>query len=126
MKSEAQTPAFYDSALEPHKLGSVLVSAVFEAFITVFKRKTARYIRLATNSTGVLPQEGELPADLQNILAEKASRLASQFLSICIRAIDYCPPVDVRFGEYLSVRRGTNQDAEEIRTSTCPQTNARM
>jgi hypothetical protein len=101
VKSEAQTPAFYDPSLEPHKLGSVLVSAVFEAFITVFKRKTARYIRLATNGTGVLPKEGELPADLQTILAESASRLASQFLSICIRAIDYCPAVDVRFGEYL-------------------------
>jgi hypothetical protein len=99
--SETDTPAFYDPSLEPHKLGSVLVSAVFEAFITVFKRKTARYIRLATHGTGVLPKEGELPADLQTILAEKASRLASQFLSVCIRAIDYCPPVDVRFGEYL-------------------------
>ena len=101
VKSEAETPAFYNPFLEPHKLGSVLVSAVFEAFITVFKRKTARYIRLATSGTGVLPKEGELPADLQNILAEKASRLASQFLSICIRAIDYCPPVDVHLGEYL-------------------------
>lgn len=101
VKSDAETPAFYDASLEPHQLGSVLVSAVFEAFITVFKRKTARDIRLATQGTGVLPKEGELPGDLQSALAEKASRLASQFLSICIRAIDYCPPVDVRFGEYL-------------------------
>lgn len=101
VKSDTETPAFYDPSLEPHKLGSILVSAVFEAFITVFKRKTARYIRLATQGTGVLPKEGELPAELQNILAEKASRLASQFLSICIRAVDYCPPVDVRFGDYL-------------------------
>ena len=27
--------------------------------------------------------------------------MASQFLSICIRAINYCPPFDLRFGEYL-------------------------
>ena len=32
---------------------------------------------------------------------EEASQLASQFLSICIRAIDYCPPVDLEFGEFL-------------------------
>lgn len=85
----------------PHELGSVLVSAVFEAFITVYKRKTARYVRLATNGSGVLPEHGEIPVELQAILAEKASRLASQFLSICIRAIDYCPPVNLTFGEYL-------------------------
>jgi hypothetical protein len=90
----------YDPELEPHELGQILLSAVFEAFLTVYKRKVARYMRLASNGSGVLPA-GELPADLQSLLADKASRLASQFLSILIRAIDYCPPVDLRFGEYL-------------------------
>ncbi len=42
----------YDSTLESHALGSVLVAAVFEAFTTVFRRKVARYIRLATNGSG--------------------------------------------------------------------------
>ncbi len=88
------------SELEPHELGQILVSAVFEAFLAVYKRKVARYMRLVSNGLGVLPA-GELPADLQNLLADKASRLTSQFLSILIRAIDYCPPVDLRFGEYL-------------------------
>ena len=90
----------YDATLEPHQLGSVLVLAVFDAFNVIYTRKTARYIRLATGGTGNLPM-GELPADLQVILAEEASRLASQFLSICIRAVDYCPPVDLEFGEFL-------------------------
>lgn len=85
---------------EPHALGSVLVSAVFEAFDTVFKRKTERYVRLATQGSGVLP-EGELSADLQAVLAAEASGLASQFLAICIRAIDYCPPVGLEFGHFL-------------------------
>ena len=93
-------PKLYDPELEPHELGGILVSAVFEAFLTIYKRKAARYIRLASNGLGVLPA-GDLPADLQSVLADKASRLASQFLSILIRAIDYCPPVDLRFGEYL-------------------------
>ncbi|MDB5948122.1 MAG: hypothetical protein JWQ33_3148, partial [Ramlibacter sp.] len=74
--------------------------AVFDAFVTIFKRKTQRYVRLATNGTGLLP-EGEISQELQHVLAEKASRLASQFLTICIRAIDYCPPVGINFGDYL-------------------------
>lgn len=90
----------YDDKLEAHKLGSVLVAAIFEAFTVVFARKTARYIRLATNGSGVLPA-GELAYDLQFLLAEKASKLASQFLTICIRAIDYCPPIGLTFGDYL-------------------------
>jgi hypothetical protein len=98
--SESQRPKPYQPDAEPHELGSILVSAVFEAFITVFRRKTARYIRLATNGTGRLPA-GEISQDLQAILAAEASKLASQFLTICIRAIDYCPPTDIRLGEFL-------------------------
>jgi hypothetical protein len=44
---------------------------------------------------------GELPPDLQSVLAEEATQLANQFLAICIRAIDYCPPIDLEFGEFL-------------------------
>lgn len=90
----------YDPGLEPHELGSVLVSAVFDAFDTVFRRKTERYVRLATGGSGVLP-EGELSADLQLVLAGEASRLAGQFLAICIRAVDYCPPVGLELGHFL-------------------------
>jgi hypothetical protein len=90
----------YDATLGPHDLGSVLVSAVFEAFDTVFKRKTGQYLRLATGGSGVLPP-GELSSDLQEVLAKEASQLASQFLTICIRAIDYCPPVGLELGHFL-------------------------
>jgi hypothetical protein len=95
-----EPPKTYNPDDEPHELGAVLLAAVFEAFITIYRRKTARYIRLATHGTGIVPS-GALSADLQEILAHSASRLASQFLSLIIRAIDYCPPVDIRFGEYL-------------------------
>jgi hypothetical protein len=75
------------------------VAAVFEAFLTVFRRKTSRYVRLATGGTGVVI--GELPQELKAVLTEEAGQLADQFLTICIRAIDYCPPVDLEFGEFL-------------------------
>lgn len=90
----------YDKDLEAHELGSVLVSAVFEAFVTLFRRKTARYVRLAANGSGLLPA-GAIPHELQKVLADEASQLASQILCLCIRAIDYCPPVDLEFGDYL-------------------------
>ena len=39
--------SYDDAELEPHALGSVLVSAVFEAFTTVVRRKTERLFRIA-------------------------------------------------------------------------------
>jgi hypothetical protein len=97
---DQSAPKLYDSGLEAHELGGLLVSAVFDAFVTVYQRKTARYLRIATGGSGVLPP-GDLPSDLLDVLASRAKRLASQFLSILIRAVDYCPPADLRFGEYL-------------------------
>ena len=87
----------YDEAGdEPHERGSLLVTAIFEAFATVLRRKTKRYLLLARLASGEAPGP-----ELTEILADQASTLATQFLSICIRAIDYCPPFDLRFGEYL-------------------------
>jgi hypothetical protein len=93
-------PLAYRPDMGAHEMGSVLVSAVFDAFAAVFRHKTERYVRLATGGTAVLPP-GEIPADLQAVLAKEASRLASQFLAVCIRAVDYCPPVDLELGEFL-------------------------
>jgi hypothetical protein len=73
---------------------------VFDAFLEIYERKTAQYIRVATGGSGVLPA-GALQSDLRDVLAGEASTLATQFLRMCIRAIDYCPPVDLRFGEFL-------------------------
>ena len=93
-------PVQYEPNMEPHALGSVLVSAVFEAFATVALRKCRRFFRLA----GVDPAQitaGAMSEDLVNVLADTASDVANHFLDICIRAIDYCPPVDMDFAEYL-------------------------
>src|SRR5258705_330482 len=47
-------------------------------------------------------RNGEPPsAELVDLLTGEAVRLAHQFLDIIIRAVDYCPPVDLTFGEYL-------------------------
>jgi hypothetical protein len=93
-------PLSYEPDMEPHKMGTVLVSAIFEAFATVFRRKSARYFRVA----GIAPEDVgrvSLSDELVKLVAQEASDIAGHFLDICIRAIDYCPPVDMDLGEYL-------------------------
>jgi hypothetical protein len=102
----------YEAATEAHDRGAVLVAAVFDAFLQIYKRRTADLLRLATAGTGILPK-GAIPADLITRLAREASKVAGQFLNICIRALDYCPPVDVTFGEYL--RALITADADLVR-----------
>ena len=50
--------------------------------------------------TGVLP-EGDIHPDLAARLAEEAARCSQYILQMCIRALDYCPPVNITFGDYL-------------------------
>ena len=90
----------YASATEPHARGAVLVGAVFDAFLQLYRARTADLIRLATGGTGILG-EGALPADLTERLAQEAASVARHCLEICIRALDYCPPVDITFHDYL-------------------------
>jgi len=90
----------YRTLTEPHDRGSILVAAVFEAFLTIYKRRIADLLRIATGGTGVLEQ-GELHPDLVNRLASEASKASRHVLHMCIRALDYCPPVDITFGDFL-------------------------
>ena len=91
---------FYRDGLEEHDMGEVLLCAVFDAFDTVYRRRTARLRRLATAGSGVLPA-GELSPDLVDALADEATALAREFTAIVVRAIDYCPPADIQLGEFL-------------------------
>jgi hypothetical protein len=93
-------PRDYQIEMEPHKRGSILVAAVFEAFLSIYKGRVADLIRISTGGTGILP-EGEIHPDLVNRLADEAAKAAQHVLTMCIRAIDYCPPVDITFGDFL-------------------------
>ncbi|MBN2197181.1 MAG: S8 family serine peptidase [Polyangiaceae bacterium] len=94
------TPTDYSNATEPHARGAVLVAAVFDAFLQIFRRETEDLRRLATGGTGVLA-DGALSQDFVGRLCREAATLAERVLGICIRALDYCPPVELSFGEYL-------------------------
>jgi hypothetical protein len=78
----------------------LLVAAVFEAFLSIYVTRTGDLLRLATSGTGVL-SAGALHPDLVERLSQEASMAARHVLTICVRALDYCPPVDMTFGDYL-------------------------
>jgi subtilisin family serine protease len=86
--------------LAPHARGAILVAAVFDAFIAIYRARTADLYRIYTGGTGVLP-DGAIHPDLVGRLADEAARSAQHVLGMCIRALDYLPPVDVTFFEYL-------------------------
>ncbi len=100
LPSKENAPTVYDPAMEPHALGSVLVSAVFEAFVTIVRRKCERYFRIAGVDPTLVGQAA-LSDALVKAIAQEASDVAGQMLNVCIRAIDYCPPADMELGEYL-------------------------
>ena len=90
----------YANTAEPHARGSILVAAVFEAFLSIYQRRVDDLLRIATSGTGIL-QPGAIHPDLVNRLAAEAAKTAGHVLRVCIRALDYCPPVDITFADYL-------------------------
>jgi hypothetical protein len=93
-------PSVLSSTMEPHERGSILVAAVFDAFATVYQERASRLIQIATAGSGILPP-GALPSLLIDELSREAAKAASHFLNMCIRALDYAPPVGLTFGDYL-------------------------
>jgi hypothetical protein len=93
-------PHALDREFGPHARGSVLVAAVFQAFLLIYRASSADLFRIATQGTGRLP-EGDIHPDLARRLAAEAAKCAERVLQMCIRAIDYCPPVDITFGDFL-------------------------
>ena len=100
----------YDTTFEAHARGSILVYAVYEAFLRIVERRVAALTQLATGGSGVLPA-GALHPGLVEGLAEEVAKTAQQMLNMCIRALDYCPPVDITFGEYLRAIITADADA---------------
>ena len=93
-------PRALEKTIGPHKRGSILVAAVFRAFLLMYRSVTADLFRIATQGTGTLP-EGDIHPDLARRLSVEAATCAERILQMCIRAIDYCPPVDITFGDFL-------------------------
>lgn len=90
-------PTELDRLTEAHARGAVLVAAVFETFLTIYERRSRDLMRLA----GQQAPGTSLHPDLVKRLVKEATKSADHILRMCLRALDYLPPVDVRFGEFL-------------------------
>ena len=85
---------------DAHFRGSILVAAVFDAYFSTYLRAAVPLFRIYRAGGGDLGSS-ELPVPLADALADAASTAADEFFQLCARALDYCPPVDLTFGDYL-------------------------
>lgn len=92
--------ALQDSIGDPHRRGSILVAAVFDAYFSIYLRKSADLFRIY-RAGGASIDSAELPIALATQLTEIAAKTADEFFQLCARALDYCPPVDITFGDFL-------------------------
>ena len=99
------------TATEPHDRGAIMVAAIFDAYLAIYKSRIRDLLRIASGGTGVL-QPGEIHPDLVERLAQEATKTAKHMLQVCIRALDYCTAVDTDFGDYL--RAIITADAELV------------
>jgi hypothetical protein len=79
-----------DEFKEPHRRGEILVAAMMNAFLEVW---SARLHALDPTRSGWLDRER---------VVEEGARAADRLLTMSIRALDYCPPVHIEFGDFLS------------------------
>lgn len=73
---------------EPHTRGEILVHPMMSAFVDVWAERVAPFVESGPVTT--------------TRLWEEAAEAADNLLTMAIRALDYCPPLDLTFGDYLS------------------------
>lgn len=78
---------------EPHRRGEILVAAMLNAFLDVWVARIERMQRGRTEKDSLL--------DLHSVI-EDGSASAAHLLTMAIRALDYAPPTDLQFCDYLS------------------------
>jgi hypothetical protein len=75
---------------EPHRRGEILVAAMLQTFLQAYRARLATLGRDTRN---------RLPAVR---VIEEGSEIAERMLTMAIRALDYLPPTDLAFGDYVS------------------------
>ena len=99
---------------DPHFRGSILVAAAFDAFFTVYMKR-ADYLFRIYRATGFArndEQNPDLPGPMAELLAGYASDTAVLFFQLCARAIDYCPPIDLTYGDFLRALITVSKDLD--------------
>lgn len=74
---------------EPHRCGELLVAAMMNAFLKVWLKRLEKYVA----------ERNEVDV---SIVVDEGAAAADHLLTMAIRALDYMPPTDIRFHDYLS------------------------
>jgi hypothetical protein len=75
---------------EEHERGELLVAAIMNAMLDIWLHRLAK-----------IGFVGRRQKD-RSLVVEEGARVAEHLLTMAIRAIDYCPPTDITFSDYLS------------------------
>jgi hypothetical protein len=75
---------------EEHMRGELLVAPMLRSFLDIWIKRLSKI--------GTL-QKGKKDREL---VVEEGARAADHLLTIAIRALDYCPPVEIDFSDYLT------------------------
>lgn len=77
-------------AEDEHARGEVIVAAMMNAFVDLWRRR--------------IETLGLFNGDSHNLdaVVDEGAKLALQLLNMAIRALDYCPPTDIDFEQYLA------------------------
>jgi len=75
---------------EEHDLGEYLVAGMLNAFLAIW---VSRLNKIGTVRRGL--------KDL-SLVVEQGAQVANHLLTMAIRALDYCPPTDIDFSDFLS------------------------
>jgi hypothetical protein len=89
-RSVKLSPGRARSMVEEHDLGEVLVAAMLNAFLAIW---LSRLAQLGTTRKGMKSL---------NLVIEEGARVSDHLLTMAIRALDYCPPTDINFADFLS------------------------
>jgi len=92
---------------EPHRRGEILVAAVMNAFLGAWR---ARLQTLGEREPGRLDRDRVI---------EEGADAANCLLTMAIRALDYAPPVDLRFDDYLSALLTSDAELRPDDTKYC-------
>jgi hypothetical protein len=86
---------------EPHRRGEILVAAIMNAFLGVWLKRIEKLKRGKAAGSKLDRQ----------LVVEQGADAAGQLLTMCIRALDYAPPTDLQFCDFLSALITADREA---------------
>ena len=95
----APNPDELSMTKDVHGRGAIFVACIFDAFIRLYDYRTRDLFRIAQYNT--LNTSNLISPDLINRLADEVLDISQNLLKIIIQALDFVPPCDISFGDYI-------------------------